>query len=121
MKTSSDFAIIKPDRFTKLCGNVVSYPGSELELTPQTGRQVAALKPKTADNGDSSLQNTAFRTVLILVHGVFCGFLKTPYFSYGDIRLVSVLISEPAPGFRTQLIFGMFSCTFPSRDAILSL
>lgn len=36
----------KVDRFTKLCDNVVSYSGSELELTPQTGRQVAVLKPQ---------------------------------------------------------------------------
>lgn len=36
----------KVDRFIKLCGNVVSYPGSELELTPQTGRQIAVLTPK---------------------------------------------------------------------------
>lgn len=38
----------KVDRFTKLCGNVISYPGSELELTVQTGRQTAVLKPQNA-------------------------------------------------------------------------
>lgn len=38
----------KVDRFTKLCGNVVSYPGSELELTPQISRQVAVLTPQNA-------------------------------------------------------------------------
>lgn len=36
----------KVDRFTKLCDNVVSYPGSELELTPQISRQTAVLKPQ---------------------------------------------------------------------------
>ncbi|MCI8916559.1 MAG: MBL fold metallo-hydrolase [Oscillospiraceae bacterium] len=36
----------KVDKFTKLCGNVITYPSSELELTPQTSRQTAVLKPK---------------------------------------------------------------------------
>ena len=38
----------KVDRFTKLCDNVVSYPGSELELTPQISRQVSVLNPQNA-------------------------------------------------------------------------
>ena len=38
----------KVDKFTKLCDDVVTYPGSELELTPQTGRQTAVLKPQNA-------------------------------------------------------------------------
>lgn len=33
------------DQFTSLCGNVVAYPSSQLELTPQTPEQVAVLKP----------------------------------------------------------------------------
>ena len=36
------------EQFTKLCDDVVTYPGSELELTPQTGRQTAVLKPQNA-------------------------------------------------------------------------
>ena len=36
------------EQFTKLCDDVVAYPGSELELTPQTGRQTAVLKPQNA-------------------------------------------------------------------------
>lgn len=36
------------EQFTKLCDDVVDYPGSELELTPQTGRQTAVLKPQNA-------------------------------------------------------------------------
>ena len=36
------------DQFTKLCGNVITYSGSELELTPQTGRQTAVLRPQNA-------------------------------------------------------------------------
>lgn len=36
----------KVDKFTKLCGNVITYPSSELELTPQTIRQTAVLKPE---------------------------------------------------------------------------
>ncbi len=36
----------KVDKFTKLCGNVITYPSSELELTPQTSRQTAVLKPE---------------------------------------------------------------------------
>lgn len=36
----------KVDKFTKLCDNVIVYPGSELELTPQINRQTAVLKPK---------------------------------------------------------------------------
>ena len=35
-------------RFTKLCDDVVIYPGSELELTPQTSRQTAVLTPQNA-------------------------------------------------------------------------
>lgn len=38
----------KVERFTKLCDNVVSYPGSELELTPQISRQTAVLNPQNA-------------------------------------------------------------------------
>ena len=38
----------KVDKFTKLCDNVVTYPGSELELTPQISRQTAVLKPQNA-------------------------------------------------------------------------
>ena len=38
----------KVDKFTKLCDNVITYPGSELELTPQISRQTAVLKPKNA-------------------------------------------------------------------------
>lgn len=38
----------KVDKFTKLCDDVVTYPGSELELTPQISRQTAVLKPKNA-------------------------------------------------------------------------
>ncbi len=34
----------KVDKFTKLCSNVITYPSSELELTPQTSRQTAVLK-----------------------------------------------------------------------------
>lgn len=33
------------DQFTNLCSNVVTYPSSQLELTPQTPAQVAVLKP----------------------------------------------------------------------------
>ncbi len=33
-------------RFTSLCSDVVTYPGSELEVTPQINRQTAVLKPK---------------------------------------------------------------------------
>ena len=36
------------EQFTKLCDDVVAYPGSELELTPQISRQTAVLKPKNA-------------------------------------------------------------------------
>ena len=36
------------DQFTGLCDDVVAYPGSELELTPQTSRQTAVLKPQNA-------------------------------------------------------------------------
>ena len=36
----------KVDKFTKLCGNVITYPSSELELSPQTSRQTAVLKPE---------------------------------------------------------------------------
>ena len=36
------------DQFTKLCDDVVTYSGSELELTPQTSRQTAVLKPQNA-------------------------------------------------------------------------
>lgn len=38
----------KVDKFTKLCDDVVTYPGSELELTPQISRQTAVLKPQNA-------------------------------------------------------------------------
>ena len=31
------------EQFTKLCDDVVAYPGSELELTPQISRQTAVL------------------------------------------------------------------------------
>ncbi len=34
--------------FTKLCNNVVVYPGSELELAPETRRQTAVLRPRNA-------------------------------------------------------------------------
>ena len=34
------------DQFTKLCDDVVTYSGSELELTPQISRQTAVLKPQ---------------------------------------------------------------------------
>ena len=34
------------EQFTKLCDDVVTYPGSELELTPQISRQTAVLKPQ---------------------------------------------------------------------------
>ena len=36
------------DQFTRLCDNVVTYSGSELELTPQIVRQTAVLKPQNA-------------------------------------------------------------------------
>ena len=40
------YDVIGPlDAFTALCGHVVSYPGSQLELTVQTPEQVAVLKP----------------------------------------------------------------------------
>lgn len=40
------YDVIGPlEAFTSLCGNVVSYPGSQLELTVQTPEQVAVLKP----------------------------------------------------------------------------
>ncbi len=40
------YDVIGPlDAFTALCGNVVSYPGSQLELTVQTPEQVAVLNP----------------------------------------------------------------------------
>ena len=35
-------------RFTKLCDDVVTYSGSELELTAQISRQTAVLKPQNA-------------------------------------------------------------------------
>ena len=35
-------------RFIKLCDDVVTYPGSELELTPQISRQTAVLNPQNA-------------------------------------------------------------------------
>lgn len=35
-------------RFTKLCDDVVTYPGSELELTEQISRQTAVLQPQNA-------------------------------------------------------------------------
>ena len=35
-------------RFTKLCDDVVTYSGSELELTPQISRQTAVLNPQNA-------------------------------------------------------------------------
>ena len=35
-------------RFIKLCDDVVTYPSSELELTPQTSRQTAVLQPQNA-------------------------------------------------------------------------
>lgn len=34
------------EAFTTLCGDVAAYPGSELELTPETGSQTAVLRPK---------------------------------------------------------------------------
>lgn len=34
------------DAFTQLCGNVIEYPGSQLELTAETPSQVAVLKPQ---------------------------------------------------------------------------
>ena len=34
------------DAFTKLCGNVIEYPGSQLKLTAETPSQVAVLKPQ---------------------------------------------------------------------------
>lgn len=40
------YDVIGPlEAFTAFCGNVVSYPGSQLELTVQTPEQVAVLKP----------------------------------------------------------------------------
>lgn len=36
------------DQFTALCDDVVTYPCSELELTPQTSRQTAVLQPQNA-------------------------------------------------------------------------
>ena len=36
------------DQFTKLCDDVVTYSGSELELTPQISSQTAVLKPQNA-------------------------------------------------------------------------
>ena len=36
------------DQFTRLCDNVVTYSGSELELTPQISRQTAVLNPQNA-------------------------------------------------------------------------
>lgn len=36
------------EQFTRLCSNVVYYPGAELELTGQTGKQTAILKPQNA-------------------------------------------------------------------------
>ena len=36
------------EQFTKLCDDVVTYPGSELELTPQISKQTAVLKPQNA-------------------------------------------------------------------------
>lgn len=40
------YDVIGPlEAFTAFCGNVVSYPGSQLELTAQTPEQVAVLKP----------------------------------------------------------------------------
>ena len=36
------------EQFTKLCDDVVAYPDSELELTPQISRQTAVLKPQNA-------------------------------------------------------------------------
>ena len=35
-------------RFAKLCNDVITYSGSELELTPQISRQTAVLKPQNA-------------------------------------------------------------------------
>lgn len=35
--------------FTALCDNVILYPASQLELTPQTPRQVAVLRPQNAE------------------------------------------------------------------------
>jgi len=34
------------NQFTSLCSDVVTYPSSELELTPQISRQTAVLKPQ---------------------------------------------------------------------------
>lgn len=34
------------DAFTQLCGNVIEYPGSQLELTAEPPSQVAVLKPQ---------------------------------------------------------------------------
>lgn len=34
------------DQFAGLCGDIVTYPSSELELTPQTQKQTAILQPK---------------------------------------------------------------------------
>lgn len=34
------------DTFTQLCGNVIKYPGSQLELTAENPSQVAVLKPQ---------------------------------------------------------------------------
>ena len=36
------------DQFTKLCDDVVTCPGSELELTPRISKQTAVLKPQNA-------------------------------------------------------------------------
>lgn len=36
------------EHFTRLCDNVVTYSGSELELTPQISRQTAVLEPRNA-------------------------------------------------------------------------
>lgn len=37
------------DEFTGLCGGVAVYPGPELELTPQAGRQTAVLIPQNME------------------------------------------------------------------------
>ena len=36
------------DQFTRLCDDVVAYPGSELEFNPKLSKQTAVLRPQNA-------------------------------------------------------------------------
>lgn len=44
------------DQFTRLCDDLVPYPGSELELTPQMQRQTAVLMPRNSYRNETEAE-----------------------------------------------------------------